>query len=248
MKKRGRKPKIYPQSEIDRIVYRFTQEEKGTGWIKYLEVYRFSKKLYEKGEIPYNLSEDFWRRDGRQGRTTIDRVNKLYEITLENKNSSNNYVIIDTEECVNKYYTGKLSDKRRLIEALKINEKKARDSNKLLTKLEHLKVEITDYKAQIKELEYLIENYQKVLFSWFNASLKSDVPLINLMTTGKTRHPIVDLFFETVFSNPIEGYEKFDQFRKKSLEKETSLNNNVVTPIRKSRLQQITEQYNQQKE
>ncbi|MEB1808989.1 MAG: hypothetical protein LPK26_17160 [Bacillaceae bacterium] len=246
METRGRKRKEYPKEEIEEIVYRFTQEEKLTGWIKYSEVYRFSKKLYEKGEISYKLSEDFWRREDRQGRKAIDRANKAYETTITNNKTTVTDTFVDTEECVNKYFTGKPSDKKRLTQALKLNEKKAKDSNKHLSKIEDLKQEIANQKDKIKELEALIEQQENVLFSWFNASHKSDVPLINLITTGKSRHPIVDYFFETAFSSPEKGYEKFGELinNYREIEDKTKgSNKNVVTPIKKNRFQQITEQY-----
>lgn len=246
---RGRKPKVYPEPEIDKIIYRFTQEEKVGGLIRYSEMYRFTNKLYEKGEIPYKFSEDYWRRDGRQGKEKIDKTNRLYETTIVNKKTNETDIFVDTEECVNKFFTGKPSDKKRLIQALKINEKKAKDSNNLLLKIEELNQEISIQKDKNKELVVLVEQYQKILFSWFNASLKLDVPLINLITTGKSRHPIIDLFFETAFSKPLEGYEKFEEYRKqiKNNDDTAGVNTNqrVVTPIkRKSRLQQITEQFN----
>lgn len=121
--KRGRKAKIYPQEEIDNILYLYTKEEKVSGWIKYSEVCRYANKLYEDGKIPYKLSEDYWRRDGRQGRETVDRVNKLYESTLLNQQTTETEIIVNTEECVTKFFTGKPSDKKRLIQALKINSR-----------------------------------------------------------------------------------------------------------------------------
>lgn len=244
--KRGRKPSVYPQSDIESIIYRFTQEEKVTGWIKYSEVYRFAKKMYENGELKYKLSEDYWRRDGRQGKEIIDKTNKLYETTFINKKTEEIDIFVDTEECVNKFFVGKSSDKKKLIHALKINEKKAKYSNKLLLNIEELNTELCIQKEKNKKLESLVEQQQMVLFSWYNASLKSDVPLINLMTTGKSRHPMVDLFFETAFSNPMEGYEKFDEYRK--INKDTcsstgEVNDSVVIPIRKNRLQAISEKF-----
>ncbi|MCM3390393.1 MULTISPECIES: hypothetical protein [Ureibacillus] len=230
METRGRKPKIFPQEEINKIIYQFTQEEKVSGWLKYSEVYRYSKKLYENETIPYQLSEDYWRRDGRQGKETIDKINKAYEAALVNKKTTESDVYIDTQECVDKFFTGKPSDKRRLIEALKLNEKKAKNYNELLGKMNTLKGTMKALKQENKELEELLQQYQTVLFSWFNASIKSDVPLINLMATGKTRHPIVDFFFDTSFSNPTEGYEKFEEFRKrlKGVHEEPTINNNVL--------------------
>jgi hypothetical protein len=231
---RGRKPKTFPQQEIDQLIYRFIQQEKASGWIKYTEVYSYAKKLYENGEIPYHLSEDFWRRKNKQGKESVDRINKAYEASLVSKKTSKSDLYINTEECVNKFFTGKPSDKKRLIDALRLNEKKAKDYSELLIKNDALTDTIKSLVAEKKELEEKISQFQMVLFSWFNASIKSDVPLINLMTTGKTRHPIVDFFFDTAFATPQEGFEKFEEYRKKIKEnnKEVVQQNNNVTPFR----------------
>lgn len=246
METRGRKPKIYPNEEIQNILYRYTQEENASGWIKYSEMYRFAKKLYENGEIPYLLSEDYWRRDGRQGKEIIDKVNKIYESTLVSKKTSKSDIYVDTEECVNKFFTGKPSDKRRLIEALKINEKKARDYNDLLDRVDALKASVEVLTSDKKSLEKLIGEYQSILFSWFNSSNKSDIPLINLITTGSSRHPIIDMFFETAFSSPSEGYAKFEEYRRRnaqSAEGTSDVMNDVVTPMRQSKLKAIRDKH-----
>lgn len=241
METRGRKPKILPQEEIDGLIYRFTQEEKVSGWIKYSEIYRYTKRLYEAGEIPYLLSEDYWRRDNKQGKEAVDKANKTYEATLVSKKTSKTAIYVDTEECVNKFFTGKPSDKKRLIDALMLNEKKAKDCGELLDKNDALKDTIEVLKAEKKDLEALVKRYQAVLFSWFNASIKSDVPLTNLLTTGKSRHPIVQFFFDTCFSTPKEGYDQFEEYRRKPKEKDSAEKENVVIPLamKSSRLQAI---------
>lgn len=215
----GRKEKLFPEKEIDKIIYRFTQEEKVSGWIKYSEVFRYANRLYENGEIPYKLSEDYWRREGKQGKKAIDKVNKTYEAKFNNSKTSKSEVYIDTEECVDKFFTGKQSDKKRLIQALKLNEKKAKDYNELLGKIDDLKGTIESLITDKKSLEEKLDQYEMILFSWFYSSIKSDVPLTNLLTTGKSRDPIVDLFFENAFSNPKEGYNQLiEKARKKLLE------------------------------
>jgi hypothetical protein len=248
MATRGRKTKLYDEKEIRNIVYRYIQEEKVTGMITYSEMYRFAKILYEKGEISYKLSDEFWRRPNRQGRMIVDETNESYKVTIQGKKVEQTEVFVDTEECVNKFYSGKASDKKRLIQALKLNEKKAKESSKYLEKIDKMKQEIVEQKERVKELEMLVEQQQSILFSWFNASHKSDVPLINLLTTGKSRHPIVDLFFETAFSNKEEAYRKFEEYNKNFNSSNPLSNqaeqNKVVTPIRKSRIKQLSDQHN----
>ena len=82
MSKKGRKPKIYPQEIIDNIIYEYLQLNKNNGLIKYMDIYRFSKELYENGESTHQFSEDFWRKQGRQGREAIDKENEVIEHTL----------------------------------------------------------------------------------------------------------------------------------------------------------------------
>ncbi|KYD04108.1 hypothetical protein B4102_3328 [Heyndrickxia sporothermodurans] len=248
METRGRKATIYDEQEIKNIVFRYIQEEKIEGLITYSEMYRFAKKLYENGEIPYKLSDEFWRRSNRQGRKIVDETNESYKVTVQGTKTDHSDVFIDTEECVNKFFSGKTADKKRLIQALKLNEKKAKESSKYIEKIEQQSMEIEVQKNKVKELQKLVEQQQTILFSWFNASHKSDVPLINLMTTGKSRHPIVDLFFETAFSNKEEGYKRFEDYSKSIVHTNPSSSQkeqgNVVTPLRKSRIKQLSEQLN----
>ena len=244
METRGRKKITLLQEELDKLIHRFTQDEKVSGWTKYSEVYRYAKRLYENGEIPYQLSEDYWRRDGRQGKVAIDKANSAYEALLCSNKTSRTDIYVDTEECVNKFFTGKPSDKKRLIEALMLNEKKAKDCNEFLRKNDALKDTIEALTGEKKALEALVKQYQTILFSWFNASIKSDVPLINLLTTGKSRHPIVDFFFDTAFSNPKDGYAEFDEYRQKLKEKDSVEKDNIVIPIMKSsRIQAVRDKH-----
>ncbi|MEC0182596.1 hypothetical protein P4H61_14010 [Paenibacillus peoriae] len=248
METRGRKATVYNEEEIRNIVYKYIQEEKISGVLTYSEMFRFAKKLYENGEIPYQLSDEFWRRSNRQGRKIVDETNESYKVTIQGNTTDHTEVFVDTEECINKFFSGKGTDKKRLIQALKLNEKKARESTKYLKKIEQMSDEIEFQKNKVKELEKLVEQQQTILFSWFSASHKSDAPLINLVTTGKSRHPIIDLFFNTAFSNLDEGYKRFEEYNKNvarnnhpSSQEE---HRDVVTPMRKSRLKQLSEQLN----
>lgn len=219
-KSRGRKAKIYPQNDIDGLVYRFTQEQKTTGLIKYMDVYRFAKELFENGEINFKLSDDFWRKEGRQGRETIDNFNQVYEHSISVGDTSKEEKLVDTVDCINKFFTGKPKEKEMLINALKINENKAKkyikETQRLKTKVMKLQEELEKEKNKKKHALNQVDKYEQVLFSWLYASSNSNVPLINLITTGKSRHKIVDFMFDNLFSdNPIEGYEKLDQFQRK---------------------------------
>ncbi|EEM73503.1 MULTISPECIES: hypothetical protein [Bacillus cereus group] len=216
--KRGRKPKVYSQELIKELIYRFTQERKITGLIKYMDVYRFSLELYRKGDIEIKFSEDFWRKEGRQGRIAIDSANQVYEYT-SNINHKENEKIIDTEQVVEKFYTGNSKNKEILKRALKVNESKLKvcleTNRKLEIKIKDKEYKMQELKRKITTLNNKLETFENIMFMWLDASVDPDVDLINLITTGKSRNGIVDYMFQTIFSeNPHEGYEKFSSFRK----------------------------------
>lgn len=123
MSKKGRKPQIYPQEIIDNIIYQYLQQHKNNGLIKYMDIYRFSKELYENGESPHHFSEDFWRKIGRQGREAIDKANEVLEHTVSLFEQEDEKVV-DSIDAVNKFFQGKEGNKEKLIGALLINENK----------------------------------------------------------------------------------------------------------------------------
>ncbi|WP_233522487.1 hypothetical protein [Peribacillus glennii] len=45
-----------------------------------------------------------------------------------------------------------------------------------------------------------------------DASSDKDTPLINIISTGKTRTSVVDEFFLKTFNDPADGYKKFDEY------------------------------------
>lgn len=57
--RRGRPKKTFPTELIQDIIYRYTKERKVTGKITYMDVYRYSKELFENGEIEHNIGEFF---------------------------------------------------------------------------------------------------------------------------------------------------------------------------------------------
>ncbi|MGY1423407.1 hypothetical protein [Bacillus cereus] len=216
--KRGRKPKVYSQELIKDLIYRFTQERKITGLIKYMDIYRFSLELYKRGDIEIKFSEDFWRKEGRQGRVAIDSTNQVYEYTL-NINHKEDEKIIDTEQVVEKLYTGNSKNKEVLKRILKVNESKLKmcleRNRKLEMRIKSKEYEVQELKKNITTLNNKLEIFENIMFMWLDASVDPDVDLINLITTGKSRNAIVDYMFQTIFSgNPHEGYEKFNSFRK----------------------------------
>lgn len=222
----------------------FTQEEnKGKGLIKYLDVYRYSLKMFEQGKIPYKFSEDFWRKSGRQGREAIDKANEIYEYTLFSNDEADNEKIIDTIDTLDKFFQGNKTNRDKIQGAMLINENKLKKYiQKFRTLTERLNKrdkEIIDLKQKDSELQERLKEYEEIFFQWLDASSNKNVPLLNLVTTGKTRSPIVDRLFQSMFTDdPLKGYEQFEKYRRNqsqgtSQQEQTKLPKNNVYPLAK---------------
>ncbi|MDY0409017.1 hypothetical protein [Paracerasibacillus soli] len=218
MSKKGRKPKIYPQEAIDNIISQYLQQQKNNGLIKYMEIYRFSKELYKIDKSNLLLSEISGEKKGRQGRKTIDKANEVLEHTVS-LSIQEDEKVVDSIDAINKFFQGTESNKDKLIGAIIINE------NKLKKYIQKNKKIIADHNNKEKRVHFLeqenrflkqrLAEYEELFFQWIDASSHEDVPLINVITTGKSRNKIVQHLFDTMFSeNPVKGYEKFEEFRK----------------------------------
>lgn len=234
MNKKGRKPKIYPQEIIDNIIFQYLQQYKNNGLLKYLEIHRFSKELYENGESSHHFSEDFWRKKGRQGREAIDKANEVLEHTVS-LSTQGDEKVVDSIDAVNKFFQGKESNKEKLIGAIIINENKLKnyiESNRKITaNLANQEKKVTLLEQENQLLKQRLAEYEELFFQWLDASSHEDIPLINIITTGKSRNKIVQHLFDTMFSeNPVKGYEKFEDFRKNKMKNQNkNINTSVVS-------------------
>jgi hypothetical protein len=219
MTMKGRKQKVYPQEEIDKIIFQYTQIYKNNGLLKYMDIYRFAMELYNHEKIPFKLSEDFWRKVGRQGRESIDRANEVYEhsIILSDEEDEK---IIDSTDAINKFFEGKNSNKEKLIGAVKINETKLKKyiykNKKITNELSKKNLIISELKKEKALLEGKNKEYENLFFEWLDSSSNQNIPIVNLITTGKSRNRIVQKLFDTMFEdNPLLGFEEFDNYRTK---------------------------------
>lgn len=214
--RRGRPKKTFPAELIQDIIYRYTKERKVTGKIAYMDVYRYSKDLFENGEIEHSIGEFFWRKG--EGRDTIDKTNQVMQHHIPNEVQEDES-IINTNDIVNKFFTGKTSDKNKIIGALKMNELKLQQYIKKCKKLEkevlETKLALVQAKEQNKDLKDNVESYQNTLFQWMELSMNKDIPLTNLLTVGKTRTPIVEELLKSMLSdNPVEIFGKMNELKK----------------------------------
>ncbi|QWI76269.1 hypothetical protein JG486_05180 [Bacillus mycoides] len=201
MKSRGRKPKIYPKDILLKIIDDFLKTQENVQIIRYKEIFLYALEKYNKGVLDFKLSEDFWRKPGRQGKLLVDEINKKRSALIENNKQ---YIeIISTNDVINRLSQDTPATKKKIINQLKVNEYGYR---KISTRYKQLKEkeakmtqEIVELKAEIANLKDNNEIYQNVLFQWANLSSVKDLDLINLITTGKTRSATVEQLFKDIF-------------------------------------------------
>ncbi|HDR4867134.1 TPA: hypothetical protein QCR55_003523 [Bacillus cereus] len=201
MKSRGRKPKIYPKDILLKIVDDFLRNQANVQIIRYKEIFLYALEEYNKGILDFKLSEDFWRKPGRQGKLLVDEINKKRSALIENNNQ---YIeIISTNDVINRLSQDTPATKKKIINQLKVNEygyrKTSTRYNQLKEKEAKMAQEIAELKAEIVNLKNNNEIYQNVLFQWANLSSVKDLDLINLITTGKTRSATVEQLFKDIF-------------------------------------------------
>lgn len=201
MKSRGRKPKIYPKDILLKIIDDFLRNQANVQIIRYKEIFLYALEEYNKGILDFKLSEDFWRKPGRQGKLLVDEINKKRSALIENNDQ---YIeIISTNDVISRLSQDTPATKKKIINQLKVNEygyrKISTRYNQLKEKEAKMTKEIAELKAEIVNLKDNNEIYQNVLFQWANLSSVKDLNLINLITTGKTRSATVEQLFKDIF-------------------------------------------------
>ncbi|WP_050180980.1 hypothetical protein [Domibacillus robiginosus] len=238
--KRGRPKKEFPPDLIQNIIYRYAKEQKTTGKIRYMDMYRFSKELFNNKEIDHNIGEFFWRKG--EGRTAIDKANQVmkHDILSEIEEDES---LVNTKDTVNKFFTGKKSDKEKLIGALKINEIKLQQYIKKCKRLEKELIEVRELlkKEKSKSSQYKdnANSYQETLFQWMELSMSKEIPLTNLLTVGKTRTPIVEELLTSMLSeNPIETFDRINTLKSRSLASESTSVEDRILHLSSSKIKQ----------
>lgn len=213
MKSRGRKPTLYSDDEVNRIITDYLKEHAEVEIIKYRAIYEFSKIKYENGDYKLNLSEDFWRKPERQGRVLIDKLNDQRRRSIDHPTEY--HQVISTSDTVNEISSDSAQVKKKLIAKLKVNEIGYKN---LIIKYEsnserqqQLLKEFQVLKEEMKDLRSKISIYENVLFQWADISSSKDIKLINTITTGKTRSKVVEQSLAQMFSdNPNNAYKEIN--------------------------------------
>lgn len=202
MKSRGRKPKIYSEEILIKIINEFLNINTHIQTIKYRDIYEYALEQHNKGVIDFKLSDDFWRKSNRQGKLLVDEINRKRSVTLE-KNLPN-IDVIPTADVVNRLSNDSPAVKKLIINQLKVNEhgykKLSKNYFELKNKESKMEKEIKELKSEIANLKKNNEIYQNVLFQWANLSSNRDIGFVNVITTGKTRSETVEQLFKDMFN------------------------------------------------
>lgn len=241
MKRRGRKPKIFPVEVLEEIIIKFKEVNPNSKILKYMEIHRFSEELFLNGSISTKFSEDFWRKPGRQGKDIIDKTNSLYFSTVVS-NRTETEQIINTEEVLRNV---DFPNKKEIISKLIINERQAKKYSDLLQRHDYLQVENKQLREKVDESDQRNRVFQKILFSWMSASYANSNRLINMIDTGKNKGPIVEHSFNQMFSDPNEGFEMFEAYAKELVYKDN--NNNNIVELNRSRIEKLFTDFESQK-
>lgn len=216
--KRGRpKQKITKEIKelVEHIIYRYRKEVKPRGLITINGIVKYSEELYQKKQIDYKLKEHFWKRG--YGRSVIDNKNKVIQTVPNDNELTDKEAVVDTVDAVEKLYKGKPSDKKKIISSLRRNEvnliRVRKENETLRKKIKKLETELEKAKQEKTLLSEDVKELQEMFFSWLDASVNNNNPLINTITTGPTRSSVVDEFFVKAFNNPTDGIKKFQEYR-----------------------------------
>lgn len=224
MKSRGRKKVLHPEQDVINIVKKYLETEQPIGKIKYIAVFKFAKKLYLDKESLYDLSEDFWRKDDRQGKKIIDGLNDIRNTVA--RTDKDYFEVVPTSNIVNELSNDFPSIKKKIIARLKSNEHGYRrlieKYKNLLNKEQKLKDEIEHWKTKYHESVEKNNIYEQVLFQWANISSARDLKLINTITTGKTRSKVVEQLLTDMFNE--DSNAAYKNINKTSEE----INNNII--------------------
>lgn len=210
---KGRKSVIYDEDLILGIIYDCKSKWKIKGKIPYSKVTEYTKRNLTKYPfIKGTLSEDYWRKIGRQGRELVDRVNDVETMPLVGDSNSvidESETFTNTADTVNKLFTGSEKNKKLLIDSLRINEVKARNFYKKNKRLyQDLNIEREKMQVWKKKANRL----QTILFQIMEYSASKNFPIENLINTGATRTSPVNKILDTVFSDdPTIGFD-FEQY------------------------------------
>ncbi|MEJ9126363.1 hypothetical protein P4I92_22100 [Bacillus cereus] len=240
----GRKPKVYEEQVILNLIYSCIKEMKVVGRTKWQVVYPYCLKLYEDKEIDFKLSEDFWRKPDRQGTLLLKKINAVVEEEVE-VDERDIVSVVNTEDAINKLYDGKESNKKKLVDMLRLNEVKLKkyieECRRLNNKINKLEGDFEKKRNEAQEWKDKFEELQRTMFLLMEYSESKNFPIVNILNTGKARTEAVDKQLESLFGEkPIVGYEYGQYIKNKKLKQEQQDN---IIQISKSKVKSAADDF-----
>lgn len=195
----GRNSKLN-ENEVNKVIKLFREQEQPAGVIKYADIHRFANELFEQGIIPASTSDAFWRKDGRLGRTIVDKANLVFSDTVLTSKGEE-LVIPNSLDLIEKKY----KDKDELTKHMLFMEKQLRESiereKKLKEKLNKAEESIQEEKNKRNKSDETNEELQGLVYSLYR--ILSDVS--DPMVKEKVGYAM-----KTVFDVPVDFLNSFE--------------------------------------
>ncbi|WP_235832920.1 hypothetical protein [Gottfriedia acidiceleris] len=192
----GRNHKL-SEEEVRSVIRLFKENEQPIGNIKYSEIHKFANKLFESNELSASTSDSFWRKEGRLGRSEVDKANRVFSETIVIAKDLQ-ITVPNVVDLVNKKYKNKEELLTNLIIMEKQfhstlqREKKLKEANQSLE--ENLKIE----KIKKKSVEQQNSSLQELVYLMWRILSETSNPEVQQKT---------DYAMKTVFSSPTSFLE-----------------------------------------
>ena len=139
----GRNTKL-TEEEVRTVIKMYRDNIHPMGNISFSEIHSYANQLYAEGIISASTSDSFWRKNGRLGRTEVEKANAIFSETVT-ISKGKEIKVPNVVDFVNKKY----KNKEELLKHLIFMEKQFHESLDREKKLE-------------KELSVLEETLQKI--------------------------------------------------------------------------------------
>ena len=189
----GRNPKLTVE-EVRKVITLYRENVKPMGNISYSDIHKYANQLHEEGVISANTSDNYWRKEGRIGRTEIDKANEIFS-ELVSVSKGKEVKIPNMADLVEKKYKNKddlmkhlLFVEKQFYEALAREKKLENENEKLQESLQTMKDDLKKGQEKNEKLQGLVYRQYRIL---------SEHP--NEETMKQTEYAM-----KTVFSSPAE--------------------------------------------
>lgn len=204
---------------MNQIIVKFSEINDKT-LIKPSEIHKFSLELYQKKEIPYKLSYDFWRKEKYLGKKLIEKTNKTFELSmidtklvaLHDIDSSNIREVNDDEIKTKKELI-------RLTEEIEIYKQE----------ISLLKFDIYNLNENLLDLKEKNKKYRDTLFSLMASSIYSEDSFFDVLNGRPIDQPIVRKLLDIHFGNEKDLEFELRTYMIELLKESNTKNENIIS-------------------